>query len=829
MEQGITTMHEMPLLVIMGQTPPPWHGQAVATQLLFDASWEGYDVRRVRMAFSSEMEEIGRVRFSKGIRMLNLWGAVRKATKGRTDGILLYPPASPNWVPILRDMILLPFIRSRFRTVVYLYHAGGVGEWCSKSALRGWIARIAYGCADLNLEVARENPAPHEVLGARRWAWTPYGVQVPPLAPRAKTHSDPTVVLFVGSLQEGKGVIEVLRTASLLKSLGRGRDFLFRIVGRWFSAEFEQEARQMLGELGLSEMVEFPGQLTGQEKWQAYAKGDVFFFPTHYASEAFPLVLIEALGSGLPVVTTRWRGIPDLLEGCKVARLCPIHSPDEYAEALIEFQEQAKGGMDFSKESRSFYEERYLPENFLAQIHSLISATVSETCIPPSPETRRRKGQREMWPTVLAPHGEKRPVPGDGKTSSLDTDALTSPLGPEVIRGAFPHLTEEQPPSAGDQRVYPARTFPGISISAYLADQNPGHDRSYGISRMSQVVLRALNRTGKSEVRVITSRTSQQAPDPSITQQELPWGTRKKWVRLLTDHLHPLFFSQAEPPDVYYYPKGYLPLISGLCHPSVVTIHDTIIQYDEDHYPNWRNPSEYRYWAMMLKYTLRRADRILTVSECSKKQIQEFMVRHAIPAKPITVTYEPCMYEAIEQPVEPRKENYLIHLASHEPHKRTEHLIRWWQEAEEQGRDLPTLQLIGNIPTEMLTYVARSKTIVKRPFLEDSELRSAYMSAKALLLPSEIEGFGLPALEAYYLGTPVCFVKGTSVEEILGVATSKGGFDLNHSQSMFDALAEVMAMDANEVRECGLKLRETYAAGKVAERMIAVFRDLAGR
>ena len=105
----------------------------------------------------------------------------------------------------------------------------------------------------------------------------------------------------------------------------------------------------------------------------------------------------------------------------------------------------------------------------------------------------------------------------------------------------------------------------------------------------------------------------------------------------------------------------------------MVTIHDTIIQYDEDHYPRWRNRWEYAYWAMMLKHTLRRADRILTVSESSKAQIHAFMDRHGIPRKDITVTYEPCLYERIPQPEAPEKENFVIHLASCEPHKRTAH------------------------------------------------------------------------------------------------------------------------------------------------------------
>ena len=346
---------------------------------------------------------------------------------------------------------------------------------------------------------------------------------------------------------------------------------------------------------------------------------------------------------------------------------------------------------------------------------------------------------------------------------------------------------------------------------------------------MSQVVLEALQAWGRVQIETITSRTSQQAPAGVESTRILPWGTRRKWIRFLTDHFHPLFLRRASVSDVYYFPKGYLPLLSFYCRPSVVTIHDTIIQYDEDHYPEWRHPWEYAYWSKMLKHTLLNADRIMTVSESSKAQIERFMARHSIRSKPIIVTYEPCLYESLEQPVEPRKENYVIHLASSEPHKRTAHLIRWWHEAESQGRSLPMLHLIGSVPPEVAPLLASSCSIMKRPFLEDAALQAAYTAARALILPSEIEGFGLPALEAYYLGTPVCFVRGTSVEEVLGVATCKGGFSLDQPESLFSALAEVMRMSPGEVRECGLKLREVYAAEKVVERMMAVFHEVKDR
>jgi glycosyltransferase involved in cell wall biosynthesis len=573
-------------------------------------------------------------------------------------------------------------------------------------------------------------------------------------------------VLFVASLQEGKGLLEILKTAALLKTQGREEDFHFKIVGKWFSEAFEHEARQMHTALGLEQMVEFPGQLTGDAKWQAYAAADVFFFPSHYASEATPIVLMEALGMGLPIVSTHWAGIPAMLDGCTVATLLPPRSPSDFAKALADWYQRQDQLPLMEETARAFYRQHFLPERFIERVGASWKAVAKSLSIPQATDT-----------VIL------------GKASETQrTDSL-------------------------------------IHVSAYLADQNPGYDRSFGISRMTQVVLAALQQTGKIHVEAITSKTSQQPPG-NIPARVLPWGTRNKLIRLITDHCHPLFKNKVSINDICYFPKGYLPFISQFSKPSVVTIHDTIIQYDEDHYPEWRKSKDYTYWAWMLKHTLRKADLILTVSKSSKDQILDFMKRHRIPDKEITVTYEPCLYEKIPQPLAPLKKDYVIHLASREPHKRTAQLVRWWLEAEQSGRKLPILHLIGTLPTEANALLASSQTLVKRPFLEDTALQDAYTSARALILPSEIEGFGLPALEAYYLGTPVCYVEVTSVAEILNVATHKGGFSLNCQQSLFSALDEVMTMTTEEIYQCGLVLRKQYAAEKVAERMMNAFEKL---
>ncbi|MDP4647450.1 MAG: glycosyltransferase, partial [Akkermansiaceae bacterium] len=369
---------------------------------------------------------------------------------------------------------------------------------------------------------------------------------------------------------------------------------------------------------------------------------------------------------------------------------------------------------------------------------------------------------------------------------------------------------------------------PPLSVSVYLADQNPGFDRSFGISRMSSMILGSLSEKDGISLESVVSTTSQRPAADMSDTLTLPWGTRRKWARLATDHLHPLFTSAFHEPDVYYFPKGYLPLLDSYCSPSVVTIHDTIIQHDSDRYPAWRKPREYRYWESILKHTLRNTDRILTVSESSKGQITEFMRRHQIPPKDIVVTYEPCTYESLPQPEEPRKNNHVLHLASIEPHKRTAQMIRWWKELTDRGTDLPNLKLVGSIPPEAAATVKTSNNMELLPFLDDAELRNTYETSLAVIIPSEIEGFGLPALEGYYSGTPACFIKGTSIEEILSVTTSKGAFDLEDIDSLPKALNEVLSMSALEIKIHGLKLREAYSVEKVTARIEAELRKTSG-
>jgi glycosyltransferase involved in cell wall biosynthesis len=745
----------------MGQTPPPWHGQAVATQILFDHDWPDFDVDFIRMDYSEDMDEVGRFHIRKLWRLFRLIRETRRVLSAKPGSTLLYPPASAKWIPFLRDVVFLAAVRPKAAQTIFIFHASGLAAFTRENALSNRLAEIAYGGADMALEVAEEKVSPHEVFNAKGHLWCPCGIEAPPMERPPRTPGEPTKVLFVGSLQEGKGVLEILKTADVLRKSGHGERFRFDIVGRWMNDDFKRQAMDLHRRLELGDSVRFPGQLTGGEKWRAYHEADVFFFPSHYISEASPLVLMEALAAGLPIITTAWNGIPALMRGCPTATLLPIKSPEAFADALQKLALDPHAADEIAAKSRRFYEENFLPERFVERVTGAI---------------------RTVTAAPTEPHMPDAPAP-----------ARKSPL----------------------------------RISAYLADQNPGNDRSMGISRMSEVILEAIARRENVDLHVVVSKSSQNGPDHGTARSVFPWGTRNPLMRIVTDQLHPIFSMWWKPSDIWYYPKGFLPYFGAASAPCAVTVHDTIIQYYWDHYPGWRRKYEYNYWAQILKHTLRKADVVFTVSENSKAQIESFMERHGIPNKEILVTYEPCVYEKFPQPESPEKDAYVIHLASREPHKRTEDLIRWWEERAQTKQDLPVLCLVGKIPKSCVSIVSGSTCFKTLPFLEDSDLMKFISRARALIMPSEVEGFGLPAIEAYYLGTPVCYTLGTSVEEILAGIAPKGGFDLAQPSSLWPALDEVLAMPAAEIRRAGLALREKFASEKIVGRILGGLHEVA--
>jgi glycosyltransferase involved in cell wall biosynthesis len=361
-----------------------------------------------------------------------------------------------------------------------------------------------------------------------------------------------------------------------------------------------------------------------------------------------------------------------------------------------------------------------------------------------------------------------------------------------------------------------------MKIHFYLADQNPHRDRTRGITQYTRSLLAELSRRPDIDICYLASRSSYRPLNGGFRGRTLPFRTDHLVGRLLADQCHPFRLPRS---DIYHYPKGHLSQLSRPRGPTVGTVHDAIILYYAERYPQTRSRAAFAYWQRQFLRSVARFDLILTVSEHAKRSIEEFCARRNVRCPPITVTYEGARWEDALPPQTP-KQDYVIHLASDQPHKRTDTLLEFWRTLEEGGGiALPNLRLIGSIDAQQRKTLARLTHASLVPPQEPEQLRDQLLAARALILPSEVEGFGLPALESYYLHTPALYVRDTAVEEILGPGCP-GGFDLSSVDSFRVALDEVLDLPAEAIHQRATELRHRFAWARCADRTVAAYHSL---
>jgi glycosyltransferase involved in cell wall biosynthesis len=366
-----------PSVLVVGQTPPPWHGQAVIIAQIVKGPFQQIHVHHTRMAFSAEHTEIGRVRMKKLAHLLGLIARIACARVRYKTRVLYYPPAGGSLVPVLRDIAILLSTRWMFQHVVFHFHAGGLSEF-EVSLPRGLapLFRAAYYGVDRAIVPSELNPADGQRLRAKETCVIPHGIadQYPPWAERAVSFrsqaSRSPRILYVGTIRETKGILVFLEAARMLAL--EGLPFHAELVGSFESVSFETQVRLRIAQLGLGDRIRLAGVKTGDEKWAAYADADVFCFPTFYEAETFGLVALEAMQFELPVVGTSWRGLASIVEDGVTGLLVPPRDSDALGRALATLLRDPSRREAMGQRGRTRYLERFTLSRFLERIEETL-------------------------------------------------------------------------------------------------------------------------------------------------------------------------------------------------------------------------------------------------------------------------------------------------------------------------------------------------------------------------------------------------------------------------------------------------------------------------
>ncbi|MDS7594779.1 glycosyltransferase [Agrobacterium tumefaciens] len=227
------------------------------------------------------------------------------------------------------------------------------------------------------------------------------------------------------------------------------------------------------------------------------------------------------------------------------------------------------------------------------------------------------------------------------------------------------------------------------------------------------------------------------------------------------------------------------------------------------------------------QYVIKNADMLLTNSQFTREELDRFANAGILP-KPGPVVTVPLVHECppgtekaeISLPAQP----YLLTVGLNLGRKNIEIVLEALRRMDQQGSDIPNLAIAGANRKRLKRYVERREfasirhriTFVNNP--NQTDLVRLYENALALVIPSYIEGWGLPAGEALWCGTPaVC-----STAEVLREVS--GDLGLYFDPDDADALSEIIKKLQGD-KAFLTSLKERIAASKPALRTWRIVAD----
>lgn len=288
--------------------------------------------------------------------------------------------------------------------------------------------------------------------------------------------------------------------------------------------------------------------------------------------------------------------------------------------------------------------------------------------------------------------------------------------------------------------------------------------------------------------------------------------------------------------DVFHAPHYVLPPLTP-CR-SIVTIHDCIHLMFPQYLPS---RLAYAYARLMLWAASRRANRILTVSETSKRDIVRFL---GVPSSRVVIipngiderfSTPPC-----EEEVSRVRERYqldapfVLYAGNIKPHKNLERLIDAFYRVRQDGLDEDLrLLLIGD---EISKYATLRRAVHRYQlhkyvrflgFVPDETLAVLYRLAHVFVFPSLYEGFGLPPLEAMASGTPVVTSNVSSLPEVVGDAAML--VDPYDPAAIADAIRQVLTEPElrADLRRRGLDRAREYSWERSVKRIREIYGEVA--
>ena len=122
-------------------------------------------------------------------------------------------------------------------------------------------------------------------------------------------------------------------------------------------------------EKGILDHIKFPGWVRNEEKDALLREADVYFLPSY--NEGMPMSILDAMGYGLPIVSTDVGGIPKLVINGKNGNCCKTGDIEAMSESIVELLNNKEWRENAARESVSIIDKQYSLYEHIKRLEAL--------------------------------------------------------------------------------------------------------------------------------------------------------------------------------------------------------------------------------------------------------------------------------------------------------------------------------------------------------------------------------------------------------------------------------------------------------------------------
>jgi glycosyltransferase involved in cell wall biosynthesis len=313
--------------------------------------------------------------------------SVRKAAKALLMGVALatklvakrpsavYLTLAPTGGAFYRDCLFIAIMKALRVQRIYHLHGKGIASHLGVD----WKRRL-YTWAFSGAHVIHLSPLlgsdVEELVPPDNIAFVGNGVRQSVVdVPSRRDRVGPPRILYLSNMTQSKGALVLLRALVTLRE--RGLAFEATFAGADRNDGSVEELTNVVRAHGLADHVRYVGPAYGDAKDALFRDSDIFVFPTFYRREAFPLVLLEAMQWGLPVISTPEGAIAEIVKEGETGFLVPQRDPESLADRIAVLLQDPRRRVDMGQQGRKRYLARYTLHEFEQNLAAAITRSLA--------------------------------------------------------------------------------------------------------------------------------------------------------------------------------------------------------------------------------------------------------------------------------------------------------------------------------------------------------------------------------------------------------------------------------------------------------------------